>query len=101
VGHGTVHAGHGGRRVFRLVQTGFRYVATTEKMIALAPPDVRKKASEKLEAIRLSLDPSRRRPAPRGEEHDEVSMVTHVNEPQRVRDALIDLILELSSRSAK
>ncbi|HUW83889.1 MAG TPA: glycoside hydrolase domain-containing protein [Phycisphaerae bacterium] len=76
-------------------QDDLRYVATAAKLIALAPPDVREKAAAKLEAIRLSLDPSRRRRAPRGEEHDEVSLVQHVNEPQRVRDAIIELILEL------
>lgn len=79
-------------------QDDLRYVATAERLISLATPEVRKKASEKLQAIRLSLDPSRRQRAPRAEEHDEVSLVTHVNEPQRVRDAIIDLILELSHR---
>jgi hypothetical protein len=82
-------------------QDDLRYVATAEKLISLAPPEVRKKASERLQAIRLSLDPSRRQRAPRAEEHDEVSVVTLVNEPQRVRDALIDLILELSHRPAR
>jgi hypothetical protein len=76
-------------------QDDLRYVATAERLIALAPPDVREAAAAKLEAIRLSLDPSRRRRAPRGEEHDEVSLVEHVNEPQRVRDAIVELILEL------
>ncbi len=76
-------------------QDGLRYVATAEKMIASAPPEVRKKVSEKLEAIRVSVDPSYREQAPRGEAHDEVSVVPNANEPQRVRDALIDLILEL------
>ena len=76
-------------------QDDLRYVATAERLIAMAAPEVRQKASEKLEAIRLSLDPSRRQQAPRGEDHDEVSLLSHFNEPQRVRDAIIELILEL------
>jgi hypothetical protein len=76
-------------------QDDLRYVATAQKRISLAPPEARKKASAKLEAIRLSLDPSRRQRAPQGEEHDEVSVVTRVNESQRIRDSLIELMLEL------
>jgi hypothetical protein len=72
-----------------------RYVATVEWMIDRAPVDVKKKALRRLEEIRMSVEPGRRRQVPRGEFHDEVSVLAHYSEPQRVRDEVIKLIMEL------
>ncbi|MBW7995488.1 MAG: hypothetical protein FVQ81_02730 [Candidatus Glassbacteria bacterium] len=72
-----------------------RYAATAEWLIGRAPTGLKQKAQRRLEEIRMSVVPNRRRRAPRGEFHDEMSVLAHYSEPQRVREELIHLIMEL------
>jgi hypothetical protein len=73
-----------------------RYFATAEKLAGAAQADRQEAARERLEAIRSSIDPSRRRAVAGGEGRDEASVLKYYGEPQRVRDEVIRLILDLS-----
>jgi hypothetical protein len=72
-----------------------RYAATAQWLIGRAPAGIKQKAQRRLEEIRNSIEPNRRKQAPLGEFHDEMSVLAHYGEPQRVRDELIYLIMEL------
>ena len=72
-----------------------RYIATAEWLIARAPDGIKQKARQRLLQIKSSIEPNRRKPVPLGDEHDVMSVLSHYNEPQRVREELIYLIMEL------
>ena len=72
-----------------------RYLATAEKFIARSLGEKRRIAQRRLGKLRESIDPRRRRPAPRGEAHDETSRLKHYSEAQRVRGEVIKIILDL------
>ena len=72
-----------------------RYLATAQWLIGRAPTGLREKAARRLESLRSTIDPSRRRGVPRGEAHDEMSVLAHYSLPQHVRDEATAIILEL------
>jgi len=72
-----------------------RYLATAERLVHYAPAGKRGEAGVRLEAVFNSINPTRREKARLGEEHDEYSALAHYNEPQRVRDEVIEIILSL------
>ncbi len=72
-----------------------RYFATAEKLVERCPEAGREQAHRRLAEIRESIDPTRRRPAPLGERHDELSVLEHYGEPEAIRGRVIALILEL------
>jgi len=72
-----------------------RYFATAERMIDRAPVKVQPEARALLYKIRTSIDPNRRKSTPTGEAHDQLSVLEHYGEPQRIRDKVIELILDL------
>jgi len=75
-----------------------RYFATAERAIARARGDRKAVASESLMALRESVEPTRRQRVARGEDHDEVSVLDQYNEPQRIRNELISIILSLQKQ---
>jgi len=72
-----------------------RYFATAERMIDRAPVYVQPEARSRLFKIRSSIDPNRRKGTPTGEDHDELSILDHYSEPQKVREQVIELIQDL------
>ncbi|MEA1997319.1 MAG: DUF4091 domain-containing protein [Gemmatimonadota bacterium] len=73
-----------------------RYLATAEKMIArTGTMELKVSAARRLEEVRDSIDPNRRKATPTGEKHDQLSVLEHFSEPQRVRDEVIGIILDL------
>ena len=72
-----------------------RYIATAERMVQYAPAEKKDEARVRLQAVFNSIDPTRREKTALGEAHDELSVLKHYNEPQRVRDEVIEIILSL------
>jgi len=72
-----------------------RYFATAENLIDKAPEAKKAIARQKLESIRNSIEQRERRRAPRGEMPGESILLEYYNEPVRIRNAVIDIILEL------
>jgi hypothetical protein len=72
-----------------------RYFATAERMIDRAPVYVQPEARSRLFKIRSSIDPNRRKGTPTGEDHDELSILDHYSEPQKVREQVIELIQDI------
>ena len=72
-----------------------RYIATAERMVQYAPAEKKDDARVRLQAVFNSIDPTRREKTALGEAHDELSVLKHYNEPQRVRDDVIEIILSL------
>lgn len=72
-----------------------RYIATAERLVQYAPVEKKEEARVRLQAVFNSIDPTRREKTSLGEAHDELSVLKHYNEPQRVRDEVIGIILSL------
>ena len=73
-----------------------RYLATAEKLLDRAPERENINAlRSRLQEVRNSIDPERRT-SPRGEEDlDEQAKLKFYNEPARLRDEVIEIILDL------
>ena len=71
-----------------------RYFATAEQLIKAAPTDKKEKAMEKLGKLKQSIQPRRRGQRPSGET-DEAAQLKYFNEPQRIRNEVIGIILDL------
>ncbi|MBN2290251.1 MAG: hypothetical protein JXQ83_13035 [Candidatus Glassbacteria bacterium] len=72
-----------------------RYFATAENLAARAPSAGKAPAVKKLEALKNSLEPGQRRRAPRGLGPDDPALLEYYTEPDRVRNGVIEIILEL------
>ena len=71
-----------------------RYFATAEQLIKAAPTGKKEKAMEKLGKPKQSIQPRRRGQRPSGET-DEAAQLKYFNEPQRIRNEVIGIILDL------
>ncbi|RLB13131.1 MAG: hypothetical protein DRG82_16265, partial [Deltaproteobacteria bacterium] len=70
-----------------------RYSATAENLIKRAPAEKKAQARKKLEAVKNSIKPGERPPS--GKSLDEQRLLKYYNEPTRIRNQVIDIILDL------
>ena len=72
-----------------------RYLTTAENLIEKAPMAKKAIARKKLESIRNSIEPQDRRRVPAGENLSESILLEYYTESTRIRNDVIDIILEL------
>lgn len=76
-----------------------RYFATAEKLIESAPTGMKEEMAARLEDVRERLEPGRfRQVYPEGEDHDEMTVLDSYYIPQKARDLVIGMILEMLGR---
>ncbi|HUU29158.1 MAG TPA: glycoside hydrolase domain-containing protein [archaeon] len=72
-----------------------RYFATAERLIERAPEKKKTVFKKRLDQVRDSIEPEHRRRRPAGKTPGQMSLLEYYNEPQRVRNEVIEIILEL------
>ncbi len=72
-----------------------RYFATAEHFLKSAPTGIKEKAMERLQMVKQSIPTRHRARRPRGVPSDEAALLKYFNEPQRIRDEVIGIILDL------
>ncbi|HUU29159.1 MAG TPA: glycoside hydrolase domain-containing protein [archaeon] len=72
-----------------------RYLATAEMLIGKAPEAKKAPTRQKLESIKNSIEPDDRRSRPPGEARDEAGRLKYYTEATRLRNEVIEIILDL------